>query len=154
MKKMNISFKDNGNYLFDILDNNYKIATVELLFIDSKYWLNQITLEGDCHEKKYGPEIISQLKSKYETFRISLSSKNYHNIISKLENDTRYLTRDGFKLAKKCFEQGILSRKHFEFPFKDELREYKSERFLNNKTSNILNFFFTIISKLNTNQLN
>lgn len=144
---MKISLKNRGNYLFDVLDNNFKIATVEL-FVDNKYWLNKITLEGDCHGKEYGSAIIKHLKDKYKPFRISLSSHKSHNRNSNHHNDTRYLTREGFKLAKKCFQYGILNRQHFEFPFKDKLLEYKSDRFLENRIPNILNFIFTIISKV------
>jgi hypothetical protein len=144
---MKISFK-NGKManLFDVFDDdkdkNNKIATVGL-FMDDKHWLNTITLENDCLRMDYGPAIIKYLEENYKPFRISLSSKtaHYSTHTAKNSDDTRCLTTEGFHLAKKCFQNGILSKVHFEFPYSDELPDYQNDRFLDNRTPNLLNLF-------------
>lgn len=127
-----IVLKNTGRYLFDVFDENYKngnykIATVEL-FVNDKYWLNKIQVEYDCLRKHYGTAILEYLIENYKPFRISLSNKNAHN--HGILRDTRCLTFEGFQLVKKCFQDDILKREHFEFPYSDISLEYNLDRFL------------------------
>lgn len=141
---MKILLKDKGKYCFDVFDEDYQIGVVEL-FVDDKFWLNLIQVFDDCRGKKYGPAIIQHLVEKFNPFRLSLSSKVAHYSV-KGSNDKRYLTSDGLHLGKTCFQNGILSRHHFEFPYpSDELVEYRADRFLDNRNPNILNFINSLI---------
>lgn len=120
---------------FEVFDEDLKckIGYVKL-YVDDKNWLNNIIvfsndeLKKNSTGEKYGPAIIEYLANNFKPFRISLSSKTSHKY-----PDTRYLTLDGFNLAKLCFVNGILKRENFEFPFPDELLAYEADRFLDSK---------------------
>lgn len=144
---MELSFNKGRNNEYEVFNHNRKIGGFELLFEKEKYWLNKIYINEDCKQKAYASEIIKNLTETYSPFRISLSGKNAHNKKSPIENDSRYLTCEGFILVKSCFRKGILHAHHFEFPFDEILVQYQSDRFLNNRNLIFLNLLNRIIIK-------
>ncbi len=125
-----------SNLSFSVFDSeiNDEVGNVELIFIESTYWLSQISVHTEYLDKDYGKEIIRFLKLKYKPFKVSLSDRSEHNKNASANFiDSRYLTLDGVHLMKSCFEKAILSRSDFAYPFPKKSTELTGELdFLNN----------------------
>lgn len=92
--------KENNSYLYAILDDEKFIGMSYIVNCNDAYYLMYLAVEPDLRNKKYGSNILQDLKEKYKTIFLSIE-RSFDEISIKRK---KFYLKNGFYDTNKIYE--------------------------------------------------